>query len=142
MRHPAQCSFLLGHGGDAARGLSLFSGQPHAGFSHLCDDPVIEKFGDEAGAWVKVEAVLMMYGWNMTGWGWAWMTVWALVGIGILALLVLAAVRTSRPDRNRADDSALALLQRRFAAGEIDSDEYRRRRAELEGDQPSSRLSS
>jgi len=74
----------------------------------------------------------MMYGWDMTGWGWAWMTLWTVVGIGVLALLVLLAVRSSRPAGTRDEESPLALLQRRFAAGEIDSDEYRRRRTELE----------
>jgi len=55
---------------------------------------------------------------------------WALV-IGGLVLLLGRAARYGRgPWRARAvhdGPSAVALLERRFAAGEIDEDEYRRR---------------
>ncbi|MCC7024188.1 MAG: SHOCT domain-containing protein [Thermomicrobiales bacterium] len=76
----------------------------------------------------------MMNGWGMTGWGWGWMTIWWLLAIVIIALLVAAALRNSSGARSaESPDSALAVLRRRYAAGEIDEAEFRRRRAELEG---------
>lgn len=79
----------------------------------------------------------MMDGWGM-GWMWLWPT---LVVLGLLALL-LAAVLWSRgrtpppqdPSSDASSDSSSArrILDERYARGEIDEEEYRRRRAELE----------
>lgn len=75
----------------------------------------------------------MMYGWDMTGWGWGWMSLWTLLGIVVIALLVAALVRSSPTPSTRAfEDSALAVLRRRYAAGEIDETEFQQRRAKLE----------
>ena len=75
----------------------------------------------------------MMNGWDMNGWGWAWMSLWLGLGIAVVALLVVLVARgTATTSRRTEDDEALAVLRRRFASGEIDQDEYRRRRAELE----------
>ena len=75
----------------------------------------------------------MMNGWDMSGWGWAWMSLWTAIGVAVVVLLVVLVVRATVPTSLRAeDDGALATLRRRFAAGEINEDEYRRRRAELE----------
>jgi putative membrane protein len=78
---------------------------------------------------------MTMMGWY-SGWGWAgWLTMslimlafWALVAVGVVAL-----VRTlRREDRDRSAvppvESARAILDSRFARGEIDADEYERRR--------------
>jgi putative membrane protein len=76
----------------------------------------------------------MMNGWDMNGWGWAWMSLSMAIGVAIVALLIVLLVRGSAPANPRTDqDDAVAVLRRRFATGEIDQDEYRRRRAELEG---------
>ena len=76
----------------------------------------------------------MMNGWDMTGWGWGWMALWTVVALVLVAAFVAALVRASSPPSSgRADDSALAVLRRRFAAGEIDEAEYQQRRARLEG---------
>lgn len=75
----------------------------------------------------------MMNGWSMTGWGWGWMSLWTLVAIVVIALLVAALVRSSPTPSVRAfEDSALAELRRRYAAGEIDETEFETRRAALE----------
>jgi putative membrane protein len=75
----------------------------------------------------------MMDGWNMSGWGWAWMSLSMAIGVAVVALLVVLLVRGSTPANPRTgQDEAVAVLRRRFASGEIDQDEYRRRRSELE----------
>lgn len=91
--------------------------------------------GDDRGGVLPAPegARIVMYGWDMSGWGWGWMTLWTVVGLALLGLLVLALLRSSASVGTRdTEDSALALLRRRFAAGEIDDDEYRRRRSALD----------
>jgi putative membrane protein len=77
-----------------------------------------------------------MMGGMMTGMG-LWMGLWALVGIVIVALAVVGAVWAARElgQRTRAGqaqaelpaDGPREILRRRYAAGEIDEDEYLRR---------------
>ena len=72
----------------------------------------------------------------MAGMG-LWMILWALVGVVILVLAVAGAVWTARQlsqrargDRERAElpgDGPQEILRHRYAAGEIDEDEYLRR---------------
>jgi len=72
----------------------------------------------------------------MTGMG-LWMILWAVVGVVIVALAVAGAVwaarelgQRSRAGRERAElpgDGPQEILRRRYAAGEIDEDEYLRR---------------
>lgn len=64
------------------------------------------------------------------GWMMMWMLVWFLVVIAVLAVAVFAIVRWTRP-RNESMDEAHQLLRRRFAAGEIDKDEYLSRQGDL-----------
>ena len=74
-----------------------------------------------------------MDGWNMTGWGWSWMSLVAVVGIVVIALVGWTVTRDAGSRSARAEeDPALAVLRRRLAAGEIDEDEFNRRRAALE----------
>lgn len=78
-----------------------------------------------------------MMGAGMMGGMGLWMLLWALVGIAVVALAVLGIVwlvrRTdsSRPVPRTQSESAEDVLRRRYAAGEIDEDEYVRRRAGL-----------
>lgn len=68
---------------------------------------------------------------HMNGWGWAAMTFgWLL----LLALLVLVGVLVARLGRRSPGDgqppgrpSAEQILAERYARGEIDDEEYRRR---------------
>jgi putative membrane protein len=76
----------------------------------------------------------MIDGWTMTGWGWGWMSLWTLAVIVVIALVVATLVRSWTPPSIRgSDDSAVAELRDRFAAGEIDETEFQQRRARLEG---------
>jgi putative membrane protein len=79
----------------------------------------------------------MMYGWDsMGGWGWGLMALeavalWALVVVAGVALwrLALGSSAPGPQERRRTPDDVLA---ERFACGEIDEDEYRRRTALLD----------
>ena len=79
-----------------------------------------------------------MYWDHMNGWGWLMMALWLVVWIGFFGIVAWAAVTWIRggpsapPSTSSSDDSARRLLDQRLASGEIDVDEYRRRRSALE----------
>ncbi len=62
-------------------------------------------------------------------WGWVMMSVTMAAFWGVIGYVVYLVVR-SDDDRSRAPED---LLADRFALGEIDEDEYRRRLAALRG---------
>lgn len=67
-----------------------------------------------------------MYGNGTPGW---WMSLWPLLLIGLVLWVAWVAIRGSYgPIR---EGSAEDLLKRRYAAGEIDEGEFRRRRDQL-----------
>jgi putative membrane protein len=72
-----------------------------------------------------------MMGGAAVGWMWVWPV---LVVVGLLALayvgmrLVLARPVRSPTDANRGSGSARQILDERYARGEIDDEEYQRRR--------------
>lgn len=73
-------------------------------------------------------------------WGWAMMAfvllVWLLVVaavVGGIVLLVRALRGSNEGQARRASSSALAILEERFARGEIDREEFEERRRALEG---------
>ena len=73
----------------------------------------------------------------MGGAMWMWMLLWGLVGLALLVASVLAIVwLVRRSQRELLDshmhESAQEVLGRRYAAGQIDEDEYLRRRAGLD----------
>ena len=77
------------------------------------------------------------YGWDGAGWGWAgWLFMAVLMVIFWAAVIaaVIAFVRYSGHGRNEppstgdGHDQALRILEERFARGDIDADEYTRRR--------------
>jgi putative membrane protein len=78
----------------------------------------------------------------MNGWGWAMMIFWSLIWIGLLGILAYAVINWARggsdyPDRGAGSDKAARdVLDERLARGEIDTDEYQRRRAALEDHEP------
>ena len=58
-----------------------------------------------------------------------WMAFWWLIPIGLFVVLLWALFRTSRP--GDVAQSPEAILRRRYAAGEIDTEEFERRLATL-----------
>jgi putative membrane protein len=74
-------------------------------------------------------------GWHMDDWswgGWLLMTATMLVFWALVSWVVVVAIRASRPPTQHTPDPERTLAQR-FAAGEIDEDEYRRRLDALRG---------
>ncbi len=93
----------------------------------------------------------MGYGWNLGGWGVVaaivGMVAWIAIVVGLIALIVLGIRwltsqgrdgsaggpgRWSPPPGPRPDDP-LEILRQRYARGEIDDEEYERRRKVLTG---------
>ncbi len=76
-----------------------------------------------------------MWGDHMGG---GWMVFWWLLGLAVVAVVVWAAIRLanrppqppSAPPRDRRE-SAEEILERRYARGEIDREQYREMRDEL-----------
>ena len=74
----------------------------------------------------------MMNGWDMNGWGWAWMTLAMIIGTGLVVLTVVLLYRSPETGgRVRQTESPLDILSQRYARGEIDDEEFSRRRDAL-----------
>lgn len=69
--------------------------------------------------------------WMHSGWdGWAWMAGWHVLWLVLVVAAVLVVVRlASAGDRHGSE--AIRILQQRYASGEIDTEEFERRRAAL-----------
>ena len=72
----------------------------------------------------------------MNGWMVGWMWFWPLLVLAGLLLLIYGVVRLAQstpsvPGDVERGSSARRILDERFARGEIDEDDYRRRRAQL-----------
>lgn len=72
-------------------------------------------------------------GHDLTGWGWVAATVGMVVFWGLLIALAVVIVRGVNRQADGPRPSPERLLAERFARGEIDEDEYRRRLATLTG---------
>ena len=88
--------------------------------------------GDEDGAGVLVAGVAgVVYDGDHMGRGWWWvMGVGWLVFLALVAVVAIVLIRQFVPQTS-GDRSAQKILAERFARGEIDEDEYRRRRDAL-----------
>jgi putative membrane protein len=79
-----------------------------------------------------------MDGGMMSGGMMGWMFLWPLVGLVVLSAVIVASLLVVRRYWNRAGrpgrtDAALDVLRERFARGEVDREEFERRRQVLEG---------
>ena len=63
--------------------------------------------------------------------GWLLLISWLVVAVGVTLLLVWGIRRLDASGRVGDDERPLALLQRRYARGEIGPEEYERIRADL-----------
>jgi putative membrane protein len=70
----------------------------------------------------------------MSGMMGAWMVLWALIGLALLALVVVATVWLAKrisPGQSPSSAGVDEILRRRYAAGEINQEDYLRMRDEL-----------
>ena len=74
------------------------------------------------------EAVVMMPYW-FEGGHMIWMSLWWLIIVGLFVVLLAYFVGAIRP--SQSSESPEAILKRRYAAGEIDTEELERRLATL-----------
>ncbi len=86
-------------------------------------------WGGQYGGWG------MMVPGMMGGFGWMWlMPVLWIVVLGLIIWAVVAAVRGSSESRSSDSskaDSALEVLKRRYARGEINKEEYEEKKIDL-----------
>lgn len=69
---------------------------------------------------------------NMMGWGGGAFGLWHLVWWALLVVVVVAVARAAGfGARPGAPDRALEILKERYARGEIDREEFERRRRDL-----------
>lgn len=74
---------------------------------------------------------MMGYGWGMGPWGWIFMGLFWVVVIGGIVWAAMALLPGNRRVGPERRESAREILDRRFAAGELDVEQYRRAREEL-----------
>jgi len=76
----------------------------------------------------------MGYGWGMGGAGWIFMGLFWIVVIGLIVWAVVALLPSTRSGGGPARlEGPREILDRRFALGEIDTEQYRQAREELAG---------
>jgi putative membrane protein len=85
---------------------------------------------------------MLMHMWDGIGWGWPFffMGLPFLFLLAVVLLVVLLArssgpsstTRDSAAERRPSEDSAMAILRDRYARGEIDDEEFNKRRHVLE----------
>ncbi|ADU09695.1 Protein of unknown function DUF2078, membrane [Micromonospora sp. L5] len=60
-----------------------------------------------------------------------YMLIWGVLGLALIALVVVGVVWLVRSMSGTRADAAEQELRRRYAAGQIDAEEFRRRQEEL-----------
>lgn len=74
----------------------------------------------------------MMGGWNMlAGYGWLGMSLMALFWVGVIALVIWAVHTFAMPRNAITEPDALEIVQRRYARGEINHEEFEQMREAL-----------
>lgn len=78
----------------------------------------------------------MMGPWMMAGFGGTWMMgiIW-IVAVGLIVWLIVSVVRSTGNTRSQVDGSpvsALEILKKRYAHGEIGKEEFEEKRKDLE----------
>lgn len=73
-------------------------------------------------------------GW-MWGMHWGWWIIWVLLIVGVVWAISRAQQGGSPPVRSQEPETPLETLQRRYAEGEISTEEYEERKEHLERDQ-------
>ncbi len=74
---------------------------------------------------------MMGYGWGMGFAGWIFMALFWIVVVGGVVWAVVALLPGSRAGVRGRRETPEEILDRRFALGELDAEQYRRAREEL-----------
>ena len=74
---------------------------------------------------------MMGYGWGMGMGGWIFMALFWIVLLGLIVWGVGALLPRPRSERGGRPERPEEILDRRFALGEIDIEQYRRAREDL-----------
>ncbi len=69
--------------------------------------------------------------WHMTGWHFMWMALWWTLILAGIAWIIWSVNNRTRPVGGPDQETPEMLLKKRYARGEIDTDEYRRKLNEL-----------
>lgn len=77
----------------------------------------------------------MHNGW-MWGMHWLWWVGWIVLIVGIVWAIARASRDSGRPSRSEPpqEESAMDILQRRYAEGKLSTEEYQERKEHLERD--------
>lgn len=75
-------------------------------------------------------SVMTMMDGSMMGWFWLW-PVLLLIGLALLAYLIYRLMQDRHGGAQEGTSSAHRILDERYARGEIDEQEYRSRRTDL-----------
>lgn len=77
-----------------------------------------------------------MHGWEFMPWGWFGFILQIIFWVAVILLIVWLANKLREPkseDRSSSGDTALDILQKRYARGEIDKKEYEEKKKDLTG---------
>jgi putative membrane protein len=77
------------------------------------------------------ETAMMGYGWGMGTAGWIFMALFWIVVIGLVVWAVATLLPRNWSGGQGRQERPEEILDRRFALGEIDAEQYRRAREEL-----------
>lgn len=72
-------------------------------------------------------------GW-MWGMHWFWWGFWLLLIVGLVWTLARSGQNSETPSPRESRDSPLEILERRYAEGELSTEEYEERKKRLERD--------
>ncbi|MBI5446312.1 MAG: SHOCT domain-containing protein [Deltaproteobacteria bacterium] len=76
---------------------------------------------------------MMDWGWPMHSFGWLFMLLfWALVVFGLIAAVRWLSSRSGGGGEGEMRESALDILKKRYARGEISKEEFERMKRDLE----------
>lgn len=81
-----------------------------------------------------MEMLATTQGWDhmMNNWGGWGMGLWWLISLGLLVLIVVVIWRLLQVSgQSRSQDSALDILEQRYARGDIDKNEFQEMRRDL-----------
>jgi putative membrane protein len=70
---------------------------------------------------------------HQAGWGHGWWPLWPILWVAVIVAVVWFLSRRWREPRDGGSGRAKEILAERFARGDLSSDEYRERLAELGG---------